>query len=120
MALEAEVAIANLNGSRSIPLEQFFSGPEQDVQRENVLQPGEVLTAVTLPASKPGWQGTYVKARERAAGDFPLVSVAVGFALSGEQIQHPRIVLGGVAPVPWRSVDAEAVFNASVAGCARP
>ncbi|MCZ6872818.1 MAG: xanthine dehydrogenase family protein subunit M [bacterium] len=111
MALEAEVTIANLTGSRSIPVEQFFSGPEQDVQRENVLQPGEVLTAVILPASKPGWQGIYVKARERAAGDFPLVSVAVGFALSGEQIQHPRIVLGGVAPVPWRSADAEAVLQ---------
>jgi xanthine dehydrogenase YagS FAD-binding subunit len=111
IALEAEVTITNLNGTRSIPVEQFFSGPEQDVQRENVLQPGEVLTAVILPASKPSWQGTYLKARERTAGDFAVVSVAVGFGLSGEQIHHPRIVLGGVAPVPWRSADAEAVLQ---------
>jgi xanthine dehydrogenase YagS FAD-binding subunit len=115
IALAAEVTIATLDDARSMPLEQFFSGPEQDVQRENVLQLAEVLTAVTLPAPLPGWQGTYLKARERTAGDFPLVSVAVGFALSGGHIQHPRIVLGGVAPMPWRSTDAESFLLSQTA-----
>jgi xanthine dehydrogenase YagS FAD-binding subunit len=57
------------------------------------------------------WQGTYLKARERTAGDFPLVSVAVGCALRNGAIQQARLVLGGVAPVPWRSPGAEAVLE---------
>jgi xanthine dehydrogenase YagS FAD-binding subunit len=94
-----------------MPLEQFFASPEQDVQRENVLAADEVLTAVTLPAGPPGWQGTYLKARERTAGDFPLVSVAVGYALDAGRIRQARLVLGGVAPIPWRSLAAEAVLE---------
>jgi xanthine dehydrogenase YagS FAD-binding subunit len=93
-----------------MPLEQFFAGPDQDVRRENVLAADEVLTAVTLPAALPGWQGTYLKARERAAGDFPLVSVAVGYALDAGRIRQARLVLGGVAPVPWRSPAGEAML----------
>ena len=94
-----------------MPLEQFFAGPERDVRRENVLAAAEVLTAVTLPAARPGWQGTYLKARERSAGDFPLVSVAVGYALDAGLIRQARLVLGGIAPVPWRNPAAEAVLE---------
>ena len=99
-------------GVRTLPLEQFFAGPEQDVRRENVLAADEVLTAVILPAVRPGWVGTYMKARERTAGDFPVVSVAVGYALETGVIRQARLVLGGVAPVPWRSSAAEAVLEA--------
>jgi xanthine dehydrogenase YagS FAD-binding subunit len=111
MALGAEVSIAGLSGVRTLPLERFFVGPEQDVRRENVLAPDEVLTAVTLPAGRPGWQGTYLKARERTAGDFPVVSVAVGYFLDEGRIRQARLVLGGVAPVPRRSAAAEVVLE---------
>jgi xanthine dehydrogenase YagS FAD-binding subunit len=111
MALGAQVSLAGPSGVRALPLEQFFAGPEQDVRRENVLAADEVLTAVTLPATLPGWQGTYLKARERTAGDFPLVSVAVGYALDAGLIRQARLVLGAVAPVPWRSPAAEAVLE---------
>jgi xanthine dehydrogenase YagS FAD-binding subunit len=111
MALGAEVSLAGPSGVRTLPLEEFFVGPEQDVRRENVLTPDEVLTAVTLPAGRPGWQGTYIKARERTAGDFPVVSVAIGYALDGGRIRQARLVLGGVAPVPRRSAAAEAVLE---------
>jgi xanthine dehydrogenase YagS FAD-binding subunit len=111
MALGAQVALASSSGVRVLPLERFFAGPEQDVRRENVLAADEVLTAVTLPAALPGWQGTYLKARERTAGDFPLVSVAVGYALDAGLIRQARLVLGGVAPVPWRSPAAETVLE---------
>jgi xanthine dehydrogenase YagS FAD-binding subunit len=111
LALGARVALAGPSGVRTLPLEQFFAGPEQDVRRENVLAADEVLTAVTLPAGRPGWQGTYLKARERTAGDFPLVSVAVGYALGAGLIRQARLVLGGVAPVPWHSPAAEAVLE---------
>jgi xanthine dehydrogenase YagS FAD-binding subunit len=111
MALEARVALAGPSGVRALPLEQFFAGPERDVRRENVSAADEVLTAVTLPAARPGWRGTYLKARERTAGDFPLVSVAVGYALDAGLIRQARLVLGGVAPVPRRSPSAEAVLE---------
>ena len=92
-------------------LESFFAGPDQDVQRENVLVPGEVITAVTVPALAADWRGVFLKARERTAGDFPLVSVAIGFTLRHGAIEQVRVVLGGVAPVPWRSPEAEAVLE---------
>jgi xanthine dehydrogenase YagS FAD-binding subunit len=111
MALDAQVSIAGPSGEHTLLLERFFTGPEQDVHRENVLAVDEVLTAVTLPAALPGWQGTYLKARERTAGDFPVVSVAVGYALNAGLIRQARLVLGGVAPVPWRSPAAEAVLE---------
>lgn len=110
MTLAAEVSLVGPSGVRTLPLEQFFIAPEHDVRRENVLAADEVLTAVTVPAAPPAWRGTYLKARERTAGDFPLVSVAVGYALDAGRIGQARLVLGGVAPVPWRSPEAEALL----------
>jgi xanthine dehydrogenase YagS FAD-binding subunit len=111
IALGAQIVIAGPSGVRALPLERFFTGPEQDVRRENALAADEVLTTVTLPPAPPGWQGTYLKARERTAGDFPLVSAAVGYALNAGRIRQARLVLGAVAPVPWRSAAAEAVLE---------
>jgi xanthine dehydrogenase YagS FAD-binding subunit len=112
IALEGRVTLTGPAGERTLPLEQFFAGPEWDVQRENVLADDEILTAVVLPPPELSWKGTYLKARDRTAGDFPLVSVAVGYALDAGAIQHARVVLGGVAPIPWRSPQAEAVLTA--------
>jgi xanthine dehydrogenase YagS FAD-binding subunit len=111
IALGGSVTLTGPSGARTLPLEQFFVGPERDVQRENVLADDEVLTAVILPPLELSWRGTYLKARERTAGDFPLVSAAVGYALATGVIQHARVVLGGVAPTPWRSPQAEAVLT---------
>jgi xanthine dehydrogenase YagS FAD-binding subunit len=111
IVLGGHVVLAGTTGERTLPLEQFFAGPERDVQRENVLANDEVLTAVTLPPPVPHWQGTYLKARERTAGDFPLVSVATGYALEHGAMRQVRMALGGVAPVPWRSPAAEAVLE---------
>jgi xanthine dehydrogenase YagS FAD-binding subunit len=111
IALGGHVTLTGPAGERTLPLEQFFAGPEQNVRRENVLADDEVLTAVIIPASEVSWKGTYLKARERTAGDFPLVSVAVGYARDAGAIQHARVVLGGVAPIPWRSPRAESVLT---------
>ena len=111
IALGGDVTLTGPTGERTLPLEQFFAGPERDVQRENVLAEAEVVTAVILPPLPLSWRGTYVKARERTAGDFPLVSAAVGYTLDDGAIQHARVVLGGVAPIPWRSPQAEAVLT---------
>jgi xanthine dehydrogenase YagS FAD-binding subunit len=81
------------------------------VQRENVLASHEVLTDVIVPEPFDGWRGTYLKARERTAGDFPLVSAAVGYALPEGRIRQARVVLGGVAPIPWPSAAAVAALE---------
>jgi len=110
IVLGAQAILTGPSGERTLPLEQFFAGPERDVRRENVLADDEILTAITIPTPVPHWGGTYLKARERTAGDFPLVSVAVGYALEHGAIRHVRLALGGVAPIPWRSPQAEAVL----------
>ena len=114
IALGAQVFLVSPSGERSMPLQQFVAGPEHDVRRENVLADDEILTAVALPACPLGWQGTYLKARERTAGDFPLVSVAVGYSVVDGRMRHVRLVFGGVAPIPWCSHDAEAVLEGGV------
>ena len=111
IAMDAQAHLAGPAGQRAMPLETFFAGPEQDPQRENVLAPGELITAVTAPAPAEDWRGVFFKARERTAGDFPLVSAAVGFALRDGAIRQARAVLGGVAPIPWRSAAAEAALE---------
>ncbi len=111
VALGASVEVLGSGGARWLPLEQFFVGPERDLLRENVLDDGEIVRAVRVPAPPPGWRGTYLKARERSAGDFPMVSVAAGFATEDGRARRARIVLGAVAPVPWRVPAAEAMLE---------
>ncbi len=111
IALGASVEVFGPRGARWLPLDQFFVGPEQDLLRENVLGDGEIVRAVRMPTPPAGWHGTYLKARERSAGDFPMVSVAAGFAVEDGRARHVRIVLGAVAPVPWRVLAAEAVLE---------
>jgi xanthine dehydrogenase YagS FAD-binding subunit len=111
VALDASVRILGPAGARWLPLAEFFVGPERDPLRESVLAADEIVSEVRILAPPAGWRGTYVKARERTAGDFPMVSVAAGFALEGGAARHARIVLGAVAPVPWRAPAAEAVLE---------
>ncbi len=111
LALGASAVVAGAHGERNFPLAGFFAGPEADVRRENILSHGEILTAVLLPALPPDWRGTYLKARERTAGDFPLVSVAFGCRLEQGRMRDVRLVLGGVAPVPRPCPEAEAALE---------
>jgi xanthine dehydrogenase YagS FAD-binding subunit len=107
VALDAKVSIAGPKGVRTIPLASFFVLPEVSVVKENVLTPGEVLTEILLDPAQPGARSTYRKVRERGAFDFALAGAAVLVALAGGKVQTARVVLSGVAPVPWRSADAE-------------
>jgi xanthine dehydrogenase YagS FAD-binding subunit len=84
----------------------FFTSPSKDPERENQLQPGEVLTEIRVPAAA-GWRSAYDDVRERAAFDWPLVAAATAVKIDGGVVKEARIVLGAVAPVPWRSVRAE-------------
>ena len=109
-ALDATVEIAGPSGERTLAIGDFFAGPGRDMLRENVLEPGELLTRIVIPADAPD-RSVYLKVREREAGDFALVSVAAALTMSGNGpdavISKARIAVGGVAPVPYRAVEVE-------------
>ncbi|MEW6073506.1 MAG: xanthine dehydrogenase family protein subunit M [Planctomycetota bacterium] len=95
---------------RTLPVQEFFTLPfEADVTKENVLRPGEIVTAIGVP-DRRGWRGTYLEVRERQSFDFALAAVALALRMEGERIAAARLVLGGVAPVPWRCAAAEALL----------
>ena len=102
MSLQAEVTITGGDASRTIPLDDLFVGPEVNILAETCLAQGEIVTEVFVPAATEGRRSVYLKARERQAQDFALVSVASCLRITDGVIQEARIVLGGVAPVPYR------------------
>ena len=106
-ALEATIQIQGPKGKRSIPIHDFYLVPGSTPDRENVLEPGEIITSVTLPSPIAGANSTYLKLRDRAAYEFALASAAIVMQVTGGKIQHIRVALGGVGTKPWRSFEAE-------------
>lgn len=110
VAAGATAVIRGQKGERRIELERFFTLPaEGSVLRENVLAPDELVVRVDVPPLA-GWKSTYLKFRERSSYDFALASVALALQQDGGVIRGARIVLGGVAPIPWRCEKAEAAL----------
>jgi xanthine dehydrogenase YagS FAD-binding subunit len=106
-ALEATIQIQGSKGKRSVPIHDFYLVPGSTPNRENVLEPGEIITSVTLPSPMVGANSTYLKLRDRAAYEFALASAAIVMKVSDGKIQHIRVALGGVGTKPWRSFEAE-------------
>jgi len=120
-ALGASVTIASPSGERTVGIADFFVGPDVDLARENILQPGELLTAAILPPSTDGQRSIYLKARERESGDFALVSVAAALVVEGGVITEASVALGGVAPKPYRARGTEEYLHGrAVADVSRP
>jgi xanthine dehydrogenase YagS FAD-binding subunit len=107
IALEARFRIVGPSGTRTVDAESFFVLPDVDVQKENVLRPGEILTEVLVPAPPAGSRSTYLKVRSRGSWDFALAGAAVVLVVAGGKVTKARVVLSGVAPVPWRAKKAE-------------
>jgi xanthine dehydrogenase YagS FAD-binding subunit len=107
IALDARLTIAGPAGERTLPVEEFFVLPGTDPHRENVLQANELITRIDISAPDEGSAGVYIKFRERQSWDFAVVSVAAQLTLDGAKCTGARIVMGGVAPAPWRSREAE-------------
>ena len=109
LALGATVTVIGTAGKRVIPLDKFFTLPsEGNIRRENVLKNEEIITEIHVPASPLAARSTYLKFKERESLDFALASAAVAVRLAANRtVQDARIVLGGVAPVPWRVPEAE-------------
>ncbi len=109
VALGASVSVTGAAGRRVIQLERFFTLPsEGSIRRENVLKNDEIITEIRVPASGFAARSTYLKFKERDSLDFALASVAAAVELQpNKTIKQARLVLGGVAPIPWRATQAE-------------
>jgi xanthine dehydrogenase YagS FAD-binding subunit len=107
-ALEATIHVQGKKGTRTIPIGEFHLLPGSTPERETLLEPGDLITHVTLPPPKSGSKQHYLKLRDRASYEFALASAAVVITITGGNVSFARIALGGVGTKPWRSPEAEA------------
>jgi len=110
VALGATARISAGSRERTVLMEKFFVTPRENVRRENVLLPNEILTAIDVPAAPAGAKAIYVKEMVREIWDFALCSVAAMVTMQDGLVSDARIVLGGVAPIPYRAAKAEAAI----------
>ncbi len=111
-ALEAVVRVRGADGrERRIPVGEFHRLPGDTPEKDNNLQHGELIVAIDLPKSPFAKNSYYLKVRDRASYAFALVAVAAALDLNGGTIRQARVVLGGVAHKPWRSLEAEAALS---------
>jgi xanthine dehydrogenase YagS FAD-binding subunit len=107
VVLDAKFVIQTPKGERTIDAEDYFVGPETDITRLNVLEPGDLLTAIRIPSTWAGARFYFEKVRDRNVWDFPLVNVASAAVLSGNTINRIRIAVNAVAPRPMRLKNVE-------------
>jgi xanthine dehydrogenase YagS FAD-binding subunit len=110
VALDARMVIRSMDGEREVNAEDYFIGPSTDITRMTVLRPGELLTAIRVPATWANAEFYFEKVRERLVWDFPLVNVAAALKVSGGTIQGARIVVNAVAARPMRLTSVEAAI----------
>jgi xanthine dehydrogenase YagS FAD-binding subunit len=110
-ALDAIVHLSGAGGERTLPITDLHRLPEDRPDLETVLEPGELITAVELPALPLASRSTYRKVRDRASYAFALVSVAAALEVREGMVADVRLALGGVAPKPWRAWRAEEVLR---------
>jgi xanthine dehydrogenase YagS FAD-binding subunit len=110
-ALDANVIVSGPNGERSIPFTQFHRLPGNTPERDNVLERGDLILAIEVPAMVEGRASYYLKVRDRQSYEFALVSTAAAVAIERGHIGSARLAMGGVAHKPWRLTAAEAALR---------
>ena len=107
MALDATVHVHGPRGGDEVLMDDFFTMPEMNIRRENILRPNEIVTEISIPKPEANSKGMFLKVRERESIDFALVSLAAQMTVVNGTCERASLVLGGVAPIPWRAVEAE-------------
>ena len=108
ISLDADVTINGPTGKKDIlKLEDFFALPQNNVRKENVLGPNQIVCEIRIPLPEKGTKSTYYKFKERGTWDFAVVSAAINGVISGGVFKDLKIVCGGLAPIPWRLKTAE-------------
>ena len=110
VALDAQMVVRSARGERVVSAEDYFVGPGIDITRMTVLQPGDLLTSIRIPATWAGAQFYFEKVRDRQVWDFPLVNVASAIKFSDGRIDGARLVVGAVAAKPKRLARVEAAI----------
>src|SRR5579884_2591785 len=110
VALDAKFRIAGPKGERTLPAAEFFALPKANPSKENVLAHDEVLVEIQLPAAAKNLKSTYHKELDRESWTHAIVSVAVALEMDKDTCRKARVVLGGVAPIPWRVPKVEALL----------
>ncbi len=110
VALDATFLIAGPKGERTVPASDFFVLPKQNAARENALADDEVLASIDIPVARPGTRSAYHKVLDREAWTHAVVSAAVVLEMEKDVCRSARVVLGGVAPIPWRVPAAERIL----------
>jgi xanthine dehydrogenase YagS FAD-binding subunit len=114
IALDAMVDMAGPNGLRRMSFAELHRQPQSRPEIETVIQPGELIVSFFVPATPLARRSVFLKVRDRESYEFALASAAVGLDLNNGIVRDVRIALGGVATVPWRASQAEAVLRGSV------
>ena len=122
VALDAAVHIQGPTATRRVPLTEFYVLPGERPDVENVLDRGELITAVEIPLLPPGARSAYLKVRDRASYEFALTSVAAALQMADGAIVDAKLALGGVGTIPWRARSAETVLRGAPPGpgCSPP
>ncbi|SDM53514.1 FAD binding domain-containing protein [Streptomyces wuyuanensis] len=115
-ALDALLHVQGADGTRTVPLTQFYLPPGDTPHIENVLRHGELITAVEIPLLPAAARSHYIKVRDRVSYEFALTSAGVALVQEDGVIREARVALGGVGTVPWRAWDAEDVLRDAPAG----
>jgi len=115
VALEATIHVTGSKGDRSIPIAEFYTLPGTTPERETVLEPGDLITHITIPALPAGSKSLYLKLRDRSSYEFALASAAIVVTQSGGHIDFIRVAIGGVGTRPWRSPEAEKALHGRAA-----
>lgn len=111
MALGATIHIQGTKGERSVPIAEFFRLPESSPQRETVLEPGDLITHVSIPPLPSGATSLYIKLRDRASYEFALASTAVIAVVKNGMFESIQLAMGGIGTIPWRASAAEVVLR---------
>jgi xanthine dehydrogenase YagS FAD-binding subunit len=114
-ALDAIVHLKSSNGGRTLPLTELHRLPGERPDIETMLEPGELITAIEVPALPFAARSSYRKVRDRASYAFAVVSVAAALKLEEDRVKDVRLALGGVAHKPWRAWKAEAALRGQLA-----
>jgi xanthine dehydrogenase YagS FAD-binding subunit len=114
LAMNAEVELTSKAGKRTVAMRDFYVTPEKDLQRETAVKPGELITAIRVPAPAPGTRSAYQKYGEKESFDWPLADAGVVLEMDGKTCRKATIVLGVAAPTPIHATRAEAALRGKV------
>ncbi len=118
LVLDAELELTGQHGSRKVAIGDFHKVPGSTPNVETVLQPGEMISGIDIPASAAATRSHYLKVRDRASFEFALVSAAVALDIDGGTIRSARVAAGGVGTKPWRLGEVEAALTGKPADAA--